>query len=421
MEHNIEKTYCVYKHTSPSGKSYIGITSMSPPSKRWKNGKGYSHNTYFTNAINKYGWDNFKHEIIKDNLTEEEAEVLERELIEKYNTFDSNKGYNCTSGGEIGKQHTEETRRKQSELAKRQWQDEEFRKNQIAFKKTLIGEKNPNYGNHKLAGENHPNYGKKLKPETIEKIRYKALNISDETRQKMSKAAKDRITPEMIEFYRQLATDRHPNEETRIKMSESQKARWDDESRKEWSERFSGENNGMFGKHHSDETKQLLSEKFSGENNPWYGKHHTEESKQKAHDSCTWKVPVVQLTLQGKFVQEFDSYATAAKSVNGNTSSIIGCCNGEYKSAYGFMWIKQEDYNKDEIISYKNDTYKPVVQLGKDWSYIRQYVNLAEASRAINGFPQNIGQSCKHKGIRTSKGFRWMYKEDYINLNKEKE
>lgn len=422
MEDNAKGiTYCVYKHTSPSGKNYIGITSMKPPEKRWANGRGYSHNAHFTNAINKYGWDNFAHEIIKDGLTKEEAESLERELIEKYRTFDTNDGYNATSGGEVGKQHTEETRKNQSELAKKLWQDEEFRQKQIEFKKTLIGEKNPNYGNHKLAGENHPNYGKKLSPETIEKIRIKSSNISDETRQKMSDSAKNRMTPERIEYYRELATGRHPNEETRQKMSKSQKNRWTEELRMEWGEKFSGENNGMFGKHHSDETKQMLSEKFSGENSPWYGKHHTEESKQKAHDSCSWKVPVVQLTLQGEFVNEFDSYASASKEIGCNPNSIISCCNGDLKSVHGFMWLKREDYIRTDVVPYKNDKYKPVVQLDKEWVYIDKYINTREAARMINGHHQNIGQSCKSKGVRISKGFRWMYEDDYINLKEDKE
>ena len=420
-DNNNERIFCIYKHTSPSGKSYIGITHQNPPEKRWANGRGYSHNIHFTNAINKYGWDNFTHEIIKDKLTEEEAKLLEKELIKKYNTFDSNDGYNATSGGEIGKQHTEKTRKDQSELAKKLWQNEDFRRKQTDFRKTLIGEKNPNYGNHKLAGKNHPNYGKKLKPETVEKIRYKSSNITDETREKMSKAAKDRMTPEMIERIRESNTGRHPSDETREKMSESQKFRWNEETRKEWSEKFSGENNGMYGKHHSDETKQKIRDKLSGENSPWYGKHHTEESKQKAHDSCSWKVPVVQLNLDGSYIAEYDSYSSAAKTVNGEASSIIECCNGNSKSAYGFMWIKQENYNSDNVVPYKNDSYKSVVQLNIDWFYINKYINTREAARMTNGHHQNIGRSCKSKGVYTSKGFRWMYEDDYNMKMNEKE
>ena len=52
-----KKIYTVYKHITPSGKVYIGITSIKPD-KRWNRGKGYKDNIYFSNAINKYGWDN---------------------------------------------------------------------------------------------------------------------------------------------------------------------------------------------------------------------------------------------------------------------------------------------------------------------------------------------------------------------------
>lgn len=412
------KTYCVYKHTSPSNKSYIGVTSMNPQ-KRWRNGNGYNHNVYFSNAIKKYGWGNFTHEILSENLTQEEAYQMEIELIKKYNTFDSRYGYNLTTGGEIGKQHTDEVRKNQSDLAKRLWKDDGFRKSHSKFLYTpRNGELNPNYGNHKLSGKNHPNYGKKRKPETIEKIRRASSNISDETRRKMSEAAKARMTPERIEYLRQLATGRHPSIEVRQKMSDSQKARWNDGLRKEYSEKFSGSGNGMYGKHHSEETKQLLRNMFSGENSQWYGKHHSDESKQKAHDSCTWKVPVVKLTLDGEFVEEFDSCASAAKSVDKKPSKIIECCNGNQKSAYGYMWIKKDDYDNGNINVYKNNSRKVTIKLTEDWEYIDEYASAADAAKTVNGNRQNVGRSCRSKGEFLYKQFRWMYKEDYLNLVK---
>ena len=93
-------SYCVYKHTSPSGKVYIGITGLNPV-KRWRNGKGYESNTYFWRAISKYGWDSFTHEIIVSMLTKEEASRIEIDLIAKYKSNDPEYGYNITSGGEI--------------------------------------------------------------------------------------------------------------------------------------------------------------------------------------------------------------------------------------------------------------------------------------------------------------------------------
>lgn len=93
--------YTVYKHTSPSGKVYIGITS-SPVNRRWQNGKGYRQNKYFSSAISKYGWDNFEHEIVCTNLSSSEAFEMEKLLIRFYNSTDRKFGYNQSTGGESG-------------------------------------------------------------------------------------------------------------------------------------------------------------------------------------------------------------------------------------------------------------------------------------------------------------------------------
>lgn len=96
-----DKMYIVYEHVSPSNKRYIGITCQIPE-QRWQNGNGYKQSTAFYNAIQKYGWENFQHNILFENLTAEEAVKKERELIQKYKTTDKNYGYNILSGGELG-------------------------------------------------------------------------------------------------------------------------------------------------------------------------------------------------------------------------------------------------------------------------------------------------------------------------------
>lgn len=90
-------SYIVYKHTSPSNKVYIGITSRKPE-YRWREGKGYQNHPYFFNAILKYGWDNIKHEILHTNLTKEQAVLLERKYISIYKALGVS--YNLTDGGE---------------------------------------------------------------------------------------------------------------------------------------------------------------------------------------------------------------------------------------------------------------------------------------------------------------------------------
>lgn len=124
----IKKSFVLYEHISPNGKRYIGVTSKSPEN-RWCNGLGYSYNKYFYSAIKKYGWDNFKHNIIKENLSYEEAANLEREYIEKYDTINPKKGYNHSIGGEGISNYclTEEQKKKISEATKKAMQNPEVK------------------------------------------------------------------------------------------------------------------------------------------------------------------------------------------------------------------------------------------------------------------------------------------------------
>lgn len=96
----MEKQYCVYMHMTPSGKRYFGITSTKPSIRWGKDGKGYADNKYFSRAIQKYGWDNIKHVIVCDGLTQKEACQKEIDLISEYKTNKPEHGYNLTCGGE---------------------------------------------------------------------------------------------------------------------------------------------------------------------------------------------------------------------------------------------------------------------------------------------------------------------------------
>lgn len=104
--------YTVYQHKNKiNNKVYIGITSRSPKERWGKNGNNYSSSPYFYNAIKKYGWDNFEHNILYSNLSKEEACKKEQELIKFYNATNRKYGYNSTTGGEIFKMN-EEVRQK---------------------------------------------------------------------------------------------------------------------------------------------------------------------------------------------------------------------------------------------------------------------------------------------------------------------
>lgn len=112
-----ENKYCVYLHTSPSGKYYVGITCQEP-ARRWRRGEGYKDSPIFYNAIARYGWDNFKHDILIRGLSYSEAERLERFYIKLLNSNARENGYNIESGGGSGKRLTDATKKKLSEANK---------------------------------------------------------------------------------------------------------------------------------------------------------------------------------------------------------------------------------------------------------------------------------------------------------------
>ena len=219
--------YCVYAHINKTnGKIYIGQTCQKPE-KRWRRGQGYWHNQHFWNAIEKYGWNGFEHKIIASNLTFDEANNLEKLLIEKLDTMNPDKGYNCTSGGNKKKTISEETRKR-------------LRESHLNYSEEMIQRMR-----ERMSGKNHPNYGKHLSEETKRKISNTLIGhpVSEETRCKMSVWQIGKESPRKgIPL----------TEEHKRKLSEN----------------------------HAD---------VKGENGPMYGKHHTKESRQKMHDTHVGK------------------------------------------------------------------------------------------------------------------------------------
>lgn len=334
MSNMIENgNYCVYIHTSPSGKRYVGQTGRSPE-ERWNNGKGYltkKNNSYlqpaFSRAILKYGWENFEHQIIANNLTKEEADTFEKLLINKLNTMDAQYGYNLREGGSNGGL-SEETRKRISESTK---------------------------------GEKSHMYGKHLSESTKTKISNsrKGVLASEETKRKMSESRKG----ENNYFY-----GKHHTEESRKKISESQKGLRMGEnhvgSRKVKQYDLKGNllkiwncmsdagrelgisNHGIYGccKGNYKTSGGFIWRYFEDELTDEYLAWCNESSPDKYSKKC-----VVQYSLFGEFICIFKSMTEAELKTGVPHSSISKCCNGKRKTAGGFVWKYYIDENIEHI------------------------------------------------------------------------
>ena len=193
-----ERNYILYKHTSPSNKVYIGITKQTLKA-RWNNGHGYKNNDYFTKAINKYGKDNFKHEILFDNLTLNEAKKLEIETIAFYDSTNRNKGYNITIGGDpCNKGLTEEQKRERRRIRTNKWRKEHP---DIAKERSRIFEERNREKRRKQANERNKSetrrkhrteYMKKYRELNREKIRQINEKYRKNNQEKINKRARER-------------------------------------------------------------------------------------------------------------------------------------------------------------------------------------------------------------------------------------
>lgn len=183
----VKNNYYVYCHTNKiNGKKYIGITCQKPE-RRWQNGNGYK-TKYFYNAIQKYGWDNFKHEILHSNLSFDEAKQLEVKYIAEFHTCiydDECQGYNATMGGDgcVGYKHSEETKLK---FKNRIMSEETRRKISKTVSKTNKGRIVSEDTKRKIS---ESEIGKIVSKETREKISnlQKGRKLTEEWKQNISK------------------------------------------------------------------------------------------------------------------------------------------------------------------------------------------------------------------------------------------
>jgi len=192
-------------------KQYVGITKFSIEERFSQHVK---RGFLLTEAIQKYGEQNFWIQLIEEVESAERAYELEMYYIKEYNTKVPN-GYNITDGGDgifgwepseeyrkecservkqlhnekkvgmYGKKHTEETKKKMSDSLRgnqnclgRILSEDTKSKISSSHKGKILSESTKNKiseNHHNVSGEKNPMYGKKHAPETIEKMRQKAL------------------------------------------------------------------------------------------------------------------------------------------------------------------------------------------------------------------------------------------------------
>ena len=292
----MKKEYCVYVHTNKiNGKKYVGITCRKP-SKRWKAGSAYRNNPYFYNAIQKYGWDGFTHDVIMSGLSRQSACEWERFYIKHWDTTNKKNGYNISLGGEGVLSVSDETRKKQSASAKRRYENpEEIQKNRERGLKMFSTQ------------------------EAIEKDRLAQLKYHKENPEARYRRAR-KVNQYDLEGHFLCQWKSIKDAATAVGCSEH------------------GIRNCCLLSYGSKSAKGYMW-RFSTDVDP-----NKDIEPVQRFDS---RKSINQYSLEGKFIKQWDGITDAEDALH--TNNISEVCNGRRESAAGFMWRFTSEENRTQI------------------------------------------------------------------------
>jgi hypothetical protein len=124
---------------------------------------------------------------------------------------------------------------------------------------------------------------------------------------------------------------------------------------------------------------------------------------------------VIQFNLSGSVIKEWESITGASTKLHICSTHIHSCCSGKGITAGGFQW-KYKEYKVNEPEPSVNNIpsantapiSKPIVQIYKDGTVVREWDSINQASQATNIDRGHISQCCQGKRKSTG-GFKWFY------------
>lgn len=211
----VMKFIIYYISNSVNLKSYIGLTSRTLQT-RWQQHKSRARkgsSLYLHAAMRKHGIDNFSISELDSAKSAEEACYKEMFHIGFFQTYESNKGYNLTYGGDYGS-HTAAVRKVLSDKAK----------------------------SRNVSGAANPNFGKRWSVELREQV---------STKKKLWCA-----DPKNLQQMRECRTGILHTEEAKKRISVGGRLAYKNGTRRK--QDLSGTRNPFYGRKHTEETKEKI-------------------------------------------------------------------------------------------------------------------------------------------------------------------
>lgn len=124
--------------------------------------------------------------------------------------------------------------------------------------------------------------------------------------------------------------------------------------------------------------------------------------------------PVEQYTLDGKYVNTFNSLTEAGNFFKGSYVDIMMCCKGKICSAFNFLWkYKSDPRTIFEVIKKRSEgNRRKVYKLDKNTDEILQeYESIRSAAIDLGGITKSsLISHCLAGRRRIAFGYKWKYK-----------
>ena len=127
---------------------------------------------------------------------------------------------------------------------------------------------------------------------------------------------------------------------------------------------------------------------------------------------------VIQYTLDGDFIQEFESASAAGRELSCNNGSISKCCKGNILTYNGYIWqYKDSDDIEERVLLVQSKSKvgkntKAVFCLNEQKEIIKEYDSASAAGREFGVAHTGIAYAARTGG--KAYGYYWRYKgEDY--------
>lgn len=129
---------------------------------------------------------------------------------------------------------------------------------------------------------------------------------------------------------------------------------------------------------------------------------------------------VNQYTLDGKFIQTFNSAREAKRILDKKGIAVTGCCLGTHPTAGGFYWRYFEGDTSDIFIEpfvkveyIKKAQTRAICQYTLTGDFIKNYSSMVEAHRDTKIYLRSIRECCQGKRDSVG-GFIWKYVDETL-------